>query len=472
MNRYIFILLIPIGFSCTKSVVEIPEKPNIILIVADDLGYSDLSCYGSPLIESPNLDRLASEGIQFTRGYAAAPLCSPTRASIVTGLNPARINLTVHIHGHPPTPKNQKFITPKTEQGLDTSLVTMPEMLSAQGYKTAHIGKWHLGGGQHSPWFQGYDLAYGGSWAALPGSFFHPFFGGNAYQKLKEDSKEGDYLTDVLTNKALEFINDQKDSTFFLALNYYSPHVPIEAKEDKVKKYQQKADSLGIDLPNAEYAAMVESIDENVGRIMDLVTELDLEENTLIVFVSDNGGLHVPSTPAFIKHTPPTKNDPLREGKGTAYEGGIREPFIFRWKGVIEANQKSNQSISTNDLMNTFSSLATSNYKTEDGIDITPAFFGKELPYRKLFTHFPHYTHQGGKPAGVVHSGDFKLIHWYESDSVELYNVVEDIGETKNIAAKNQMVVDSLFASLKQWKKSIGAKEIVPNLEYEPLNNY
>ena len=453
-----------LGAFATKA--QDHKAPNIILIVADDLGYTDLSAYGSPLIETPHLDQLAREGIRFTRGYAAAPLCSPTRASIVTGLNPARINLTVHIHGHPPTPKTQKLITPKTEQALDTALVTLPEVLSEAGYHTAHIGKWHLGGGAFSPQFQGYDMAYGGSWAALPDSFFYPFFKGDAYPELTADAQEGDYLTDVLTDKALEYIRDQQDTTFFLSLNYYSPHVPIEAKEEKVSKYQKKADSLDITLPNAYYAAMVESMDDNVGRITQLVTELGLDEQTLIVFVSDNGGLHVPSTPAFIKHTPPTTNRPLREGKGTVYEGGIREPFIARWKGHIAANQQSDVPISTNDLMNTFSALAGNAYRTKDGVDLTPLLEGGDLADRRLFMHFPHYTHQGGLPGGTVIDGNYKLIQWYESGRRELYNLADDPGEENNLANQEKARVDVLSKVLARWKQSVNAREVVPNPEY------
>ena len=459
------LLLVLLGAFATKAQGQ--ASPNIILIVADDLGYKDLSAYGSPLMETPHLDQLAREGIRFTRGYAAAPLCSPTRASIVTGLNPARINLTVHIHGNPPTPKTQKFITPNTAQALDTALTTLPEVLSKEGYHTAHIGKWHLGGDVFSPQFQGYDMAYGGSWAALPDSFFYPFFKGDAYPELKADAREGDYLTDVLTNKALAYIKDQQDTTFFLALNYYAPHVPIEGKEEKVRKYQKKADSLGITLPNAYYAAMVESIDDNVGRITQLVTELGLDEQTLIVFVSDNGGLHVRSTPAFIKHTPPTTNRPLREGKGTVYEGGIREPFMFRWKGHITANQQSAVPISTNDLMNTFSALAGSTYRTEDGVDLTPLLEGGTIADRQLFMHFPHYTHQGGLPGGTVIDGDYKLIEWYETGRRELYNVASDPGEKNDLADREKARVDALSTALTQWKHSINAREIVPNPEYE-----
>ena len=451
--------------SCKYGKEEL-QQPNIILIVADDLGYSDLSCYGSPLIETPYLDQLAAGGMQFMNGYAAAPLCSPTRASIVTGLNPARINLTEHIHGHPPTPSTQMLVTPKTEQGLDTSLTTIPEVLKNQGYQTAHIGKWHLGGGATSPQFHGYDMVYGGSWAGLPATFFYPFFNGEAYPELKEDSKKGDYLTDVLTDKALRYIETNKEEKFYLSLCYYAPHVPIEGKEDLVEKYQAKADQIGVALPNPHYAAMVEAIDNNVGRLMQKVEELGLSKNTLIVFTSDNGGLDVKEFPAFARHTPPTTNAPLRAGKGYIYEGGIREPFILHWKGVINHGIHSAVPISTNDLFNTFSSLSKAKNRTSDGIDLSPLFQGESLPDRNLYWHFPHYSPQRGKPGGVIRSGDYKLITWYETDKVELFNLSEDIGETNNLAKQMQNKVQEMKYAFNLWKKEVGAIEATLNPEY------
>lgn len=442
------------------------SSPNIVLIVADDLGYSDLSCYGSPLIETPNLDRLAAQGIRFTDGYAAAPLCSPTRASILTGLNPARLNMTEHIHGHPPALPSQRLIVPKVKQGLDTALVTMPEVLGGLGYHTAHIGKWHLGGGPSSPKFQGYDFTYAGSWAGLPGSFHYPFFGKGQYPELERDGTPGSYLSDVLTDKALEYIGDQKDSLFYLSLCFYAPHVPIQGKEEYALKYQAKADSLGLDLPEPEYAAMVQSIDENVGRIMDKLQELNLDNNTLIVFTSDNGGLDVEEVPAFAKFTPPTTNAPLQAGKGYIYEGGIREPFIFRWPGVIEKNQVSDEPISTNDLLNTFTSVGGGAYRTPDGEDLTPLLKGKKLPERKLFMHFPHYSPQRGLPGGTVREGDFKLIVWYESGVKELYNLKEDVGEKQNLAASMPEKVEELYQAFVSWKLEVGAIENIPNSGY------
>ncbi|RME96627.1 MAG: hypothetical protein D6772_11665 [Bacteroidetes bacterium] len=229
----------------------------------------DLSSYGSDFIETPNLDRLAAEGMRFTDGYAAAPLCSLTRASIQTGLAPARIGMTEHIRGHPPVQDWMQVIPPKSVQGLDTSYLILPELFEQPAYTTAHLGKWHLGGGPSLPQAQGYDFSFAGNWAGLPRSFFYPFFDPGVMQDIKDYSAEGDYLTDVLTDRAIDYLRAHRDTNFFMHLAYYSPHVPIEAKEEWVRYYREKRapapDSL---LPNVHYAAMVSSIDENVGRIM------------------------------------------------------------------------------------------------------------------------------------------------------------------------------------------------------------
>ena len=305
--------------------------------MADDLGRNDLASYGNQFIETPNLNALASEGIRFTNAYAAAPLCSPSRASIITGNNPARINLTEHLHGYsPPTPK-QKLITPRIETGLPPQLTTIPEALKPAGYATAHFGKWHLGKGASSPASNGFDMVYGGGEEGLPKSFFYPFFNGKPYPDLLADTKEEDYLDDALTTKAISFMQEKKDTRFFLELNFYSPHVPIEGKPVLVQKYAAKRVVINYKgLPEDEYAAMVENIDYNVGRVIKFLKENALDKNTLVIFTSDNGGLNVEEVPAFAKHTPPTTNAPLRGGKGYLYEGGIREPWIMWMPSVVK----------------------------------------------------------------------------------------------------------------------------------------
>ena len=466
MNQSIIVFSAILFFlNCNKSILNNSigiRKPNIILIVADDLGYRDLSLNGNKLIETPHLDLLAREGVHYKYGYAAAPLCSPTRASIVTGLSPARLHLTEHIHGHQPTPPGQKFITPKTAQGLDTALTTLPEVLSGQGYRCAHLGKWHLGGGASGPEHHGYHFTFGGSWAGLPNSFFYPFFNGNAYPELKSAAQPGDYLTDVLTQRAIEWIDQEKDHPFFVSLNFYAPHVPIEGKPQLVQYYEEKAAKTGTILPNAHYAAMVHAIDENVGKIMQHLKDNQLEENTLVLFTSDNGALDVEEVPAFAKHTPPTTNWPLKAGKGYMQEGGLRVPFIATWKGHINPGMVSAEPVISTDLMNTFAALAGAGYQTSDGVNIAPTWMGKSLN-RNLYWYFPHYSPQRGTPAAAVRQGPYKLLIDYERNKISLYHLDLNEGETIDIADQKPALVQQLHRAFLDWKAASGAQELIPN---------
>lgn len=453
--------------ACGTSNQEQAELPNIVLIVADDMGYNDLASYGNDFIATPNLDRLAQQGIRFTDGYAAAPLCSPSRASLLTGLHPISVNITEHIHGNQPPGPNQKLKTPPVEQQLNLEFQTTAELLKAKNYRTAHIGKWHLGGGQFKPEFQGFDLNIAGAWNGLPNSFFYPFFPLGQKPEIQDDAKEGDYLTDILTNKAMEFIQENKDSTFFLNLNYYSPHVPIEGKEELVEKYRKKRgnDDESI-LPNIHYAAMIESIDQNVGRIMEQLEALGLAENTLIIFTSDNGGLSVQEVPAFAKHTPPTDNGELREGKGYVYEGGIREPFIVRWPKTIAAGKTDNTPVIAQDLFNTFAEIVNAEERTNDGTSLLPLFQNKPLKERGLLWHLPHYSPQHGKPATAYRYGDWKLLYFYEDERYELYNLAEDVSESNNMAELRTDVFQDLKAKMDSTLQAMGAKFPEPNPNY------
>ncbi|QLG44647.1 sulfatase [Costertonia aggregata] len=430
-----------------------PPPPNIVVIVADDMGWHDLGCYGNDFLETPNLNRLAAQGIRFTDGYAAAPLCSPSRASLLTGLHPISVNITEHIHGNRPPGPKQKLKTPPVSQQLELEYITTAEALKKRGYATAHVGKWHLGGGKFSPQHQGFDLNIAGAWNGLPQSFFYPFFPMGEKPEIQDGYKEGDYLTDVLTDKAVEFIEKQKDTTFFLNLNFYSPHVPIEGKEELVEKYRKKrGNDDGSIMPNIHYAAMIESIDQNVGRVMNKLEELDLAENTLIVFTSDNGGLSVQEVPAFAKHTPPTDNGPLRAGKGYLYEGGIREPFIVRWPKVIQPGQTNDTPVIAQDLFNTFMDTNdTSSESTKDGMSLIPIFKGAKLKERGLLWHLPHYSPQHGKPSSAYREGDWKILHFYEDDRYELYNLAEDFSESNNLATSDPK-------KLEEMKKKLNAK--------------
>lgn len=459
-------------FTCKTEKKEENETvditaPNIVLIVADDMGWHDLGCYGNDFIETPNLDRLAAQGIRFTDGYAAAPLCSPSRASLVTGLHPITVNITEHIHGnHPPGP-NQKLKTPPVDQQLALEYTTTAEALKEQGYATAHIGKWHLGGGKFSPQHQGFDLNIAGAWNGLPQSFFYPFFPMGQKPEIQEGYGEGDYLTDVLTDKALDYIKEKKDTTFFLNFNFYSPHVPIEGKPELVEKYRQKrgSDDESI-LPNIHYAAMIESIDQNVGRVMQKLEELGLAENTLIIFTSDNGGLSVQEVPYFAKHTPPTDNGPLRAGKGYLYEGGIREPFIVRWPATVTGGQENTTPVIGQDLFNTFMEVANSQKRTDDGKSLLPLLKGEKFEERPLLWHLPHYSPQREEPVSAYREGDWKILHFYEDDSYELYNLADDLGEKKNLAQTEPEKLREMKAKMDSLLKDMGAKFPEPNPNY------
>lgn len=455
------------GKNLTNQNLEKHTQPNIILIVADDMGWFDLGCYGNQFIESPNLDQMAKEGIRFTDGYAAAPLCSPSRASLVTGLHPIAVNITEHIHGNQPAGPNQKLQTPPVNQQLNLEFVTIPEVLKTKNYISAHIGKWHLGGGKFTPEHQGYDLNIAGAWNGLPNSFFYPFFPMGEKPEIQNDAKEGNYLTDVLTNKAIEFITKQQNGPFFLSLNFYSPHVPIEGKDVLVEKYRKKRgnDDETI-MPNIHYAAMVESIDQNVGRIIKTLKALGLEENTLVVFTSDNGGLSVQEVPAFAKHTPPTDNGVLRDGKGYLYEGGIREPFIVKWPRKIKPNQVNETPVIAQDLFNTFVDVTGAQGKTNDGLSLMPVFNGKALAQRGLLWHLPHYSPQHGKPASAFREGDWKILHFYETDSYELYNVRKDMAETFNLAETNLEKLQEMKLKMNNMLHKMNAKFPEPNPNY------
>ncbi|MDJ0645510.1 MAG: sulfatase [Flavobacteriaceae bacterium] len=465
VQYYIIYLAILFPFSACKK----EEKaPNIIMIVADDLGWYDLACYGNDFIETPNLDQMAKEGIKFTDAYAAAPLCSPSRASLITGLHPIRVNITEHIHGNHPAGPSQKLKTPDISQQLDSSFTTIAEALKTKDYNTAFIGKWHLGGGKFKPDHQGFDLNIAGAWNGLPKSFFYPFFNKGEKPEIQNSSKEGDYLTDVLTDKAIEYLEKQQDSAFFLSLNYYSPHVPIEAKPSIVEKYKSKrgADTLSNKMPNIHYAAMVASIDENVGRILDKLKELSLDQNTLVLFTSDNGGLSVREVPAFAKHTPPTDNGMLREGKGYVYEGGIREPLIVRWPKIIKPNQENATPVIAQDFFNTFMEMSGISEKTVDGISLLPLFKNETIPDRGLLWHLPHYSPQRGKPATAYREGDWKIIHFYETDRYELYDLKQDTSESNDLAEKQPQKLAELKNNMKKMLQEMNAKFPEPNPNY------
>ncbi len=470
--------LLPLGCAalvficCNSSKKVVAEKAqtrqNIILIVADDLGVNDLACYGNKFIETPNIDAMASEGVRFVNAYAAAPLCSPTRASIITGCNPTRINLTEHLHGYSAPGPKQKLVTPKIETGLPAERTTIPEALKAEGYSTAHFGKWHLGMGPSSPANSSFETVYGGGAEGLPKTFFYPFFNGKPYPALLADTKPGDYLDDALTDKAIGYINEKKETAFFIELNFYAPHVPIEGKPNLVEYYQQKRKKNKFEgLPEDEYAAMVNNIDMNVGRVMESLKTAGIDKNTTIIFVSDNGGLDVEEVPAFTKHTPPTTNAPLRGGKGYIYEGGIRNPMII-WNPATIKNSVQKTPVTTDDIFNTCMQLASAKATSPDGVSLVPLLHQKNIAERNLYWHFPHYSPQRGLPGAAIRKGNYKLIEWYEDGRLELFNLGSDQSEKNDIAVKNRSVVAEMKKELDAWRISLNARMPTVNPIYKP----
>ena len=445
-------------------------KPNFIFFLIDDLGRNDLGCYGSKFYRTPNLDRMAAEGMKFTDAYAACPVCSPTRASIMTGKYPARLHLTDWLPGRGDLPA-QRLARPVINQQLPLAEVTIAERLKAAGYVTAHVGKWHLGGEGFEPQKQGFDINIAGDHTGTPMSYFAPFGGKGKDGKSRsmrglEAAKDGEYLTDRLTAEAEKIIEANKDKPFFLYFAHYAVHTPLRAKADTIAKYPQVAGKAG-QQTNAIYAAMIESMDESVGRILKKLDDLKLAENTVVFFTSDNGGLATREGAS----TPATINSPLREGKGYLYEGGIRVPLLVRGPG-IKAGSTATNAMSSVDYFPTILGLAgLSAPKPEDNVDgvtLSPLLTGGTNAPRPLFWHYPHYSNQGGKPGGAIRDGDFKLIEFYETGRVELFDLKS--GENRNLAEDPMHTarVKAMVGKLDAWRIKTGAQMMLPNPAYKP----
>jgi arylsulfatase A len=436
--------------------------PNVVLILMDDLGGRDVGCYGSTYYRTPNIDRLAATGVRFTDAYAACSVCSPTRASILTGQYPARLHLTTFLPGRPDRP-DQRLLRPIIRQELPR-VMSLPSALKAAGYVTGHIGKWHLGGGGSLPTDHGFDVNVAGGSMGAPPTYFAPYKNGRGqFLPGLENAPAGEYLTDRLTAEAERFIETNKDRPFFLYFAHYAVHIPLMAKPDVVAKYPTGGKPGTQN--NPLYAAMVESMDDSVGRVTKKLAELGLTERTIVIFFSDNGGLSVLEGP----NTPATTNAPLREGKGYSYEGGIREPLLIAGPGVTKPGTASSTPVCSIDFFSTVLELCgvKSDAKV-DGISIAPLLRGETIRRDALYWHFPHYSNQGGKPGGAVRAGDLKLIEFYETGRRELYDVRRDVGETRNLAGDRPEVVQQLAAKLDAWRRSVDAQMMKPNPDYVP----
>jgi arylsulfatase A len=430
---------------------------NVIVILADDLGWADLGCYGSSFHRTPALDRLAKQGVRFTDAYASCPVCSPTRAALLTGKAPARLGLTDWLPGRADRP-DQPLLRPELPQQLALEEVTLAEAFKAAGYVTGHIGKWHLGGKGFEPTRQGFDVNIAGDHTGTPRSYFAPFRNKQGFMPGLERASDGEYLTDRLAAEAERFLDANKDRPFFLYLPHHAVHTPLRAKADYVKKYSP------VRVPgkqsNAIYAAMLESLDDAVGRVLAKLDELKLSDRTIVVFTSDNGGLHVPE----LKENPPTHNTPFRAGKGFVYEGGLRVPLIVRWPGMVNPGVSDVPVVNT-DFLPTLAELAgLTPPEGLDGVSFAPLLLGKGEPKpRTLYWHFPHYNNQGGRPAGAVREGDWKLVTHYDTDTAELYNLAHDKGEANDLAARELARVKVMLAKLQAWREKVKAQVNSPN---------
>ncbi len=447
-----------------KGADSTPKKPNVVFFLADDLGWTGLRCFGSDFYETPHLDRFAQSGMRFTNAYSACTVCSPTRASIMTGMYPARLRLTDFIAGqNRPWAKLQ---IPDWTKGLDHSYVTIAEALRAAGYTTGQFGKWHLhyagrDAAAYGPTSHGFDVAVdkprGARGYVLPAGF-----------NSRGESKS-DFLTDYLTDKAVEFIDNSKDTPFFLYFAYHVPHTPIQGRKDLVTAFSNKvrADATH---NNATYAAMVASLDQSVGRVLERLDRHGIADNTLVVFTSDNGGL----TERYGRHDGFTQNLPLRRGKGSAYEGGVRVPTIVRWPGVTQAASVCDEPIMTIDYYPTLLEVTSSpgddaHNASVDGRSITPLLRDPSSTLdRDLFWHYPHYHAGGDSPYSAIRSGQWRLVEFHEGDRVELYNLAEDIGEQRDMSAAKPDLVRQLRAKLHAWRERVGGQMPTPNPQHDP----
>lgn len=432
-------------------------KPNFIVVLVDDLGWRDWGCYGHPYHETPHLDRLAGESVKFTQAYASCPVCSPTRASLMTGRYPACLHLTDWIPGRKQWPTS-RLLTVAFEQELPLEETTLPEALKPLGYRSASVGKWHLGGNGSLPTDHGFHVNIAGDHRGSPPGYFGPF----NLINLKGGTKS-DLLTDRLTEEAGHFIAENAGRPFLLYLPHYTVHTPIQAPEALTEKYRRKIATMGMD-GNPTYAAMVETLDNSIGRLREKVKATGVEGNTVWIVTSDNGGLRYEGKAA----KPVTDNSPARNGKGHLYEGGIRVPLLIRWPAVSKEGVEDATPVTTPDLFSTVLDIAGTRAPIAvDGRSLAPLLRGKKLKNEPLFWHYPHYSNQGGVPGGAIRDGEWKLIEFYEDGRLELFHLPSDPGEHLNLAEKHAVRAKELYGKLESWRKAVKATMPKMNPEYD-----
>lgn len=454
-------ILVALLSSGCQPAVEVERPPNILMIMIDDLGWTDLHVQGNELLESPVIDRLAEEGMRFTDSYAAAPVCSPTRAAVITGLSPARLAITNHITGDQDQfqPPGATLRTAEMYNYLDLEYVTLAERLKEAGYTNAFFGKWHISGINSEmntvepgrrPEHQGFDVNVGGVSFGGPPSYFDPY-----RNPAIEDREEGEYLTNRLANEAIEFIRENRDRPFFIAFWPYTVHWPMDAPQDLIEKWTARSgfrdNGDGLD-SSQRYAAMIEAMDSAIGRILADLDALDLADNTLVIFTSDNGA-----------YGGVTDLSPLRASKGHLYEGGIRVPLIVRWPGKIEPGTVSGVPVISMDFFPTILEAAGLDplpNAVRDGESLLPLLRG-DAPLQRdaIYFHYPNYAFHGeNRLGGAIREGDYKLIEWYDDGSVELYNLADDIGEKFDLAGERPDLADAMKAKLDRWLDEMDAR--------------
>ncbi|MBM1107215.1 sulfatase [Aurantibacter crassamenti] len=479
MRQFCLLSLLVLVISCQeKATTPEKKKPNVLFILVDDLGLHDLSYTGSTFYETPNVDRIAKEGVVFTQGYAGSRVCSPSRATIMTGKFTARHKITDWIgakYGEAwrEHKRHDKMLPASYVHTLPQADITIAEAMKAGGYKTFFAGKWHLGDESSYPENHGFDINIGGWDKGSPiGGYFSPW----ENPKLKNEM-DGENLSMRLAKETASFIEKNKDTTFFAMLSFYAVHGPIQTTKEKWAKYQQKAVDAGLDktgyimernLPirqvqdNPIYAGLVEQMDDAVGLVLKTLDALGLDKNTIVVFTSDNGG--VASGDSFS-----TANLPLRGGKGYQWEGGIREPYFIKAPMLSNATKSINYPVTGADLYPTLLDLSDIQLKPNqhiDGVSLKPLLEGNDLSERPLYWHYPHYGNQGGDPSSIIRLGNWKLIHYWEDNLDELYNLETDPGENNNIAQTNIEITKALNENLLSWLKSVDANMASEDTEY------
>jgi len=425
-------------------------RPNIVFILVDDLGATDAGCFGSKFYQTPNTDRLALDGVKFTQAYAACTVCSPTRASIITGRYPATLHLTDWIAGH--VRPWAKLRIPEWTQQLPHDIPTLPQALHQAGYVSAAIGKWHLG--EDGPERYGFDVAIANNGKGQPASYFPPYKNPNL-----SDGPKGEFLTDRLTVEAEKFIEQNKDHPFFLYFAHYAVHQPIAGKPEVIAKYRDHVDANDPQ-HNPVYAALVESVDDSVGRLRAKLEELKLSERTVVIYTSDNGGLTLGQT---------TANLGLRAGKGSAYEGGVRVPAIAFAPGITKAGAVNETPVISPDWNSTILDLAGARpLDGAQGVSLVPLLRGESIPPRPLFWHYPHYHPGGATPYSAVRDGDWRLVEIFEDNRMELYDLKNDPEEQRDLAATEPKKAAELRSELAAWRSRVGAQLPTPNPDYDP----